>query len=126
MIRDAGKIPIKMYRQILKRSVFPSGMRRLLVDVAVYSWFTGTLSDQPGEAAYADFFRDVAVGAMDRMNAAQARMSAGQPPLIAPYDRPWLGCFYHDHDGTGQICYKEMFGHCQENSPTATPATSTS
>lgn len=106
LVRDSGKVPTSLHRPIFKGSVSKSGMRKLLTDIAVYSWFPGTLADQPGDPECADYFRDVGVGAMNRM----ARIIQGQILSLAPYDRQDVECHYHDHDAEGKPCYKTMFG----------------
>ena len=105
LVRDSGKVPTSLHRPIFKGSVSRSGMRKLLTDIAVYSWFPGTLADQPGDPDCADFFRDVAVEAMKRMACARQ----GQMLSTAPYDRQDVGCHYHDHEAEGKPCYKKMF-----------------
>jgi hypothetical protein len=87
MIRDHGKVPTALHRDIYKGRAFRSGMRCLLIDIAAYSWSSETLADQPGDPECAEFFRDVGVAAMKRMNDA----------AIAPYSRKDVGCHYHDH-----------------------------
>lgn len=74
-------------------------MRDLLVDIAVYSWFPGTLSEQESDEACVDFFRDVAIALKNRI---------ADPSLSAPYDQKNVGCRYHDH-GKDEPCYKKMF-----------------
>jgi hypothetical protein len=106
LVRDNGKVPTSLHRPIFKGSVSRSGMRKLLIDIAVYSWFPGTLADQPGDPECADYFRDVGVEAMKRM----ARAVQGQALSLAPYDRQDIGCHYHDHSVEGKPCYKTMFG----------------
>lgn len=106
LVSDHGKVPTAMHRDIFKGSACRSGMRNLLTDIAVYSWFPGTLADQPGDAECADFFRDVGAAAMKRM----ASALRGQALLTAPYDRKSVGCHYHDHDTEEKPCYKTMFG----------------
>jgi len=107
LVRDSGKVPTSLHRPIFKGSVSRSGMRKLLTDIAVYSWFPGTLADQPGDPECADYFRDVGVEAMKRMACA---VQGGQVPSLAPYDRQDIGCHYHDHDAEGKPCYETMFG----------------
>ena len=104
-VRDSGKVPTSLHRPIFKGSVRKSGMRKLLTDIAVYSWFPGTLADQPGDPECADYFRDVGVEAMKRM----ARTIQGQVLSVAPYDKQDVECHYHDHDAEGKPCYKTMF-----------------
>ena len=87
LVRDSGKVPIPLHRPIFKGSVSKSGMRKLLTDIAVYSWFSGTLADQPGDPECANYFRDVGVEAMKRM----ARTVQGQALSLAPYDRQDIG-----------------------------------
>jgi len=106
LVRDEGKVPTSLHRPIFKGSVSRSGMRKLLTDIAVHSWFPGTLADQPGDPECADYFRDIGVEAMRRMG----RSTQGQPLSLAPYDRQDVECHYHDHDTEGKPCYKTMFG----------------
>jgi hypothetical protein len=106
LVRDSGKVPTSLHRPIFKGSVSKSGMRKLLTDIAVYSWFPGTLADQPGDPECADYFRDVGVEAMKRMSRAVQKQALS----VAPYDRQDVGCHYHDHDTEGKPCYKTMFG----------------
>jgi hypothetical protein len=59
LANEHGTVPASMHREIYRGSAYKSGMRALLVDMAVHSWFPGTLADQPGEPESAEFFRDV-------------------------------------------------------------------
>lgn len=106
LVSEHGKVPTSLHRDIYKGSAFGSGMRKLLVDIAAYSWFSGTLADQPSEPECAEFFKDVGVAAMDRMVSALR----GQTLAAAPYDHKFVGCQYHDHDAEGKPCHKGMFG----------------
>jgi hypothetical protein len=105
LVRDSGKVPTSLHRPIFKGSVSRSGMRRLLTDIAVYSWFPGILVDQSGDPECADFFRDIGV---ESMNRAQSALQ-GQMLAVAPYDKQDVGYHYHDHETEGKPCYKTMF-----------------
>jgi hypothetical protein len=100
MVRDHGKVPIALHPDIYRGSAFKSGTRTLLVDIAAYGWSSRTLADQPGDPECAEFFRDVGVEAMKRINY----------PAIVPYNRKDVGCHYHDHFAEEKPCYKAMFG----------------
>jgi hypothetical protein len=104
MVRDLNQVPTALHRDIYKGSAFGSGMRTLLVDIATYSWFSGTLADQPGDPECAEFFRDVGVQAMRR------RTLQSEALATALYDQKDVGCHYHDHKAEGKPCYKTMFG----------------
>lgn len=102
-MRRTSKIPVTMYQPVFGGTAFPSSMRRLLVDIAVFSWFPDALSNQPSDPKYVDFFKDVAV--IER----QRNLNSSQSSNAAPYDLPNVKCHYHDH-GSGSPCYKTMFG----------------
>lgn len=101
LMRRTSKFPTTMYQKVYGNSIFPSGMRRLLADVAVFGWFPDTLSHQPSDPKYVDFFRDVAV------------LQREQIELGAPYDWGDVGCHYHDH-GSDELCYSQQRSQGQE------------
>lgn len=100
ILQTTGKVPKTMFREIFTGSISRCGMRKLLADVAVYSWFAADLEEQKSDEAYVEFFKDVAVALKKRIT---------DTSLSAPYDKKDVGCYYHDH-GKNKPCYKGKFG----------------
>lgn len=87
-----------MHESIYENSMTSSGMRRLLVDIAIRGWPKGTLKDAVRGEAWEEFFFDVAM----RLH-----------PLRGPFRSAALSlnsaeCLYYDH-GSGKPCSKTMF-----------------
>lgn len=102
ILHETSDPPVSMCQQIFRSTNLPVGMRKLLVDLAVWTWSAETLAKQPVDPACLDSFRDVAVAAVDK-----DRKCLGDWDL--PYKRDDIGCRYHDH-GSDSPCYKTMFG----------------
>ncbi|KAM0720125.1 hypothetical protein Q7P37_004261 [Cladosporium fusiforme] len=98
-IRQTSNRPISMFQEIFGCTRSPSGMRRLLVDLVVYSWPLGTLAKQPVEERCLDFFRDVSV-------AIELKDKKGLISWDAPYMKDDIKCHYHDH-GSEEGCYRK-------------------
>lgn len=97
-VRIESRLPLQLYPLVYRCSERPSGVRQLLVDVAIHLWNEGTITHAPREGAE-DFFVELAAALMKRCKAG---------PQIAPYDRSEAGCHYHDH-GDAEPCYKTAF-----------------
>lgn len=108
IMKQTGKSPLDMYLQIFKGSVGSSGMRKLLVDVAVQEMSEGTIRGQPRDEGNVDFFVDLSAALM-KANAALIRGFPDSTPRKARYEKPGLGCRYHDHWAIGEPCYKKTF-----------------
>ena len=89
---------VHLPRIIYNHSNLPSGLKRLLVDIAVLGWLDGSYKCLPREIADADFFAETTLRALQI------------PPEQRHVDKPWVdcGCRYHDH-GEETPCYKTMF-----------------
>ena len=96
---STGTYPTGTYKGIYAESAGPSGMRKLHVDIAVFSWSNKDLEDADRDEAWQDFFYDVAVRS-------QAFGIAGRPRQEPWKEASW--CRYHDH-GDAAPCYKSMF-----------------
>lgn len=105
LVRDHGKTPASMHRAICKGSVYKSGMRSLLADIAVHGWSKKMMVAQPDDPECAGFFKEIAAEALERTMLARRDETLD----IAPYIQLGIECHYHDHDGEGKSCYKTMF-----------------
>lgn len=89
---------IELHRNLYRYSDLPSGLKRLLVDFAVFRWEVTDFQVTPRVSAEAAFFADTTIRALG----------------VTPEDRsgrePWdrARCKYHDH-GEKTPCYKTMF-----------------
>jgi hypothetical protein len=75
-----------------------NGMRRLLVDMAVWEWNEETMSN-PSVGGWDGFFHDVA----NRQHAISKQSCKGRAPYLS------ATCEYHDHVAEKKPCYKKMF-----------------
>jgi hypothetical protein len=105
-----GELPTSMHQDIFKGSAYKSGMRKLLVDIAVHGWSPAMLEQQESDPAV-EFFKDVAVSCVRRTayilhptTTQHARTTA-----CVSYGNSLLRCHYHEH-GEHQHCYRTMFG----------------
>ena len=96
---ESKQWPVDIHQVVYRSSAGPCGMRRLLVDIAVWKWSDCTMSSRPQHVDYMQFFFDVAVA----MNQLKHNGVKGAPPF-SKVD----ACFYHDH-GDDTPCYKTMF-----------------
>ena len=99
ILQTTAEIPKTMFQKIFAGSIARSGIRDLLVDVAVYHLFSADLEEQSGDDVYAGYWKQVAVAYRRRIT---------DPTLSAPYDKADVGCRYHDHV-KDNLCYKKMF-----------------
>lgn len=99
-LRTTAEVPKKMYKAIYRGSVGTSGMRRLLVDLAVFTWLPNEVREQTPDPECVEYFKDLCFLSM--------RRHTNSVPSSAPFDRADTGCYYHDHGEDG-VCYKTMF-----------------
>lgn len=74
----------------------PSGLRRLLVDLAFHHWAHAEMADIPVDESWNEFFRDFS-----------ARVSKDEELEREGSLVQTLGCTYHDH-GEDDVCYLEL------------------
>lgn len=87
-----------MHEIVYAKTAGPNALRRLLVDTAVWTWQDDVYNGQRVDAAWMEFFRDLAL----RLNG----VAKGRREKTAPF---YMGpCEYHEH-GKEQPCYKTMF-----------------
>lgn len=91
---------VDLHEIIYPKSSPTSAVRKVLVDMAVWNWPTGTMSRRRWNGEWAQFFFDVAV-AKDRF---VTDKDQGRGPLYAEDT-----CGYHEHKAEGKPCYKTMF-----------------
>ena len=97
-MRAAGRFPITMHEAVYRNSGGSCDMRRLLVDIAVWSWKHDNMTSRKRDSDLVKFFYDVAV------TLHSLKKLGGNKG--APY-RKEASCTYHDHGAAP--CYKTMF-----------------
>ncbi|KAK5704632.1 hypothetical protein LTR17_021726 [Elasticomyces elasticus] len=97
-VADGVSVPTGLHEVIYEYTAGVCGMRRLIVDLAVFAWPKGTMGEKAFNEESAGFFRDVAVR--------QAVMS--QEEKTEGFVLESNSCKYHGH-GEG-ACYKGMCG----------------
>ncbi|KAK5124701.1 hypothetical protein LTR85_001414 [Meristemomyces frigidus] len=91
--------PLSMYTKVYPGSCASSQIRRLLVDVVVWTWTIGIISKGLEIKGFPDFLFDVAI-ALD-----QTKVNGRQGK--APFESE--SCQYHEHVAEGKACYRTMF-----------------
>ena len=102
-LKDGADVPVGMYRGIYPASPQTAGVRKLLVDIAVWGWHPKVLQAQRQKASLkecADFFLDLAV-ALDKIKITGRQ---GEAPYLKQEDF----CGYHDHEAEGKPCYRTI------------------
>jgi len=100
-IIDKGCSPTLVHETIYSGTARQSGMRRLLVDIAIFEWDKDILATRAARPACADFFKDLAVRY-------QEILEKGGEQEGAPYRQLQTTCQYHDH-GQDEECCRMMF-----------------
>ena len=98
-LRTGSGSPVSVHGYVYNRSAGVCGMRRLLVDLAVWKWTDDAMATQGRSSSQAQFFVDVAVA----LNKIKANGLHGEPPFTKGDS-----CSYHDH-GDSSPCYKKLF-----------------
>ncbi|KAK3675075.1 kti12, chromatin associated [Recurvomyces mirabilis] len=93
-LNKACRVPAGVHGRVYTSTAGPNGLRRLLVDVAVYKWPNDILLEDRAGQRYWELFRNVAA----RYKELGGTVIEGNGPI---YDG---GCWYHDH-GDGE-CYR--------------------
>lgn len=102
-LREKDHCPTNMHQPVYTESAGPCGMRKLLVDIAVWKWTNFTMSSREQDNKSAQFFFDVAI----EMNKIKRTGLSGP----APFEKGET-YRYHDH-GDASACYKTMFAHAK-------------
>lgn len=94
-----------MHQIIYPNSPIGSGVRRLLVDIAVSRWPTSFLKSRPSRPEWSDFFQDIAVELHARRKP-QSIFSAEDQDLYKKNS-----CLYHEHINTTGVdgCYRTKY-----------------
>lgn len=99
-LRAGSKHPATMHQTVYPGGAGPSGMRRLLVDIAAWTWSKTQLESTERKEEWVGFFFDLAVKL-------QTLVGARRP--IAPWKTDsGPECLYHDHESE-KACYKTLF-----------------
>ncbi len=100
----AGPIyPVLAHLTIYPHSMPACGVRRLLIDIAVWFWRSSSFQKCGTSSVDCEFLRDICIAFGERASTGQA------------YDKPFLaqnddGCKYHEHVTEGKPCYLKTFG----------------
>lgn len=97
MVQD-GRYPTKLYRHAYPHTSMDAPLRRLIVDIATWSWHADTFEETAFHGSWNQFFRDLAL----RQHEVGQNGQKGPAPFKIP------SCKYHEH-GYDSPCYKTMF-----------------
>lgn len=92
--------PLWMYKDIYAGSPRESGMKRLLVDLAVTYWSKASTVEAGKVDRNSEFFLELSAEHADRRD---------KGDYSTPLKAKDVGCAYHEH-GDKEPCYKTMFG----------------
>jgi len=100
-LHSDGRSPLGLQVELYPNSTGPSGMRRLLVDLAAGYWPVDVMEqriEKRKEMYPADFLYDLAVVLMRARSPQKEKQLPATPT-----------CEYHDHVAKGKPCYKTLF-----------------
>lgn len=98
-LQEGKACPLSMFPVIFRNSTTSAGVRRLLVDVAAYSWSESDLASQNNLSDIGDVHIALSRVLMSRVHS---------PKQCAPYKSSDVGCHYHEHQKVEQ-CYRRLF-----------------
>lgn len=98
-VRSMSGWPTALHQSIYPASTKMVDIRKLMVDIAVWKWRTGTLENCEMDESWNEFFKDVMV----KLHKTSEKERNGIPPFANPH------CKYHEHVAAKLACYKSMF-----------------
>ena len=99
-INTTNRFPTTLHEDIYPKSTKQSRMRKLLVELTIWSWHPGDLTTRIFRVDSAEFFFDLVV--------AMASIKQTDRQGESPYKGEDT-CLYHEHEAEGKVCYKTMF-----------------
>lgn len=95
---ESRRYPLEEWRDMHTYTKAPSGLKRLLVDMAVFQWKAQDFKPKTLGCGWRAFLAETTVRALE------------VTPARRMGKKPWVnaGCKYHDH-GDDKLCYKTMF-----------------